>query len=174
MVVDDDPAARDSVAALVKSKGVVAHTFASAEEFLAAFDPADFGCLVVDVRMTGMGGLELQEALSARNISWPVIVITGFGDVPTAVRAMKAGAFTFLEKPCRATELWNAIQAALANSMERKSQQQRLSEIQTRFGLLSADERLVLRMMLAGKTNKAIAAELDVGLRRRSSCGDPI
>ena len=164
-IVDDDPAARDSVAALVKSKGLGARMFASAEEFLAALDPAESGCLVVDVRMTGMSGVELQEALRARGVGWPVIVITGYGDVPTAVRAMKAGALTFLEKPCRTAELWSAIQDALANSAEQSSQRERLSEIQARFDQLSADERQVLRLMLSGATNKTIATQLDLGLR---------
>src|ERR1700682_2418502 len=98
-VVDDDPAARDSVAVLVRSKGVGVASYASAEAFLADFDPTQTGCLVVDVRMTGMGGLELQDALAARSIRLPVIVVTGFGDIPTAVRAMQSGAFAFLEKP---------------------------------------------------------------------------
>src|SRR5580704_14326231 len=92
LIVDDDPAARNSVAALVKSKGVGTAIFSSAEEFLAAFDPDLVGCLVVDVRMTGMNGLELQEQLRSRKIDLPAIVITGFGDIPAAVRAMKAGA----------------------------------------------------------------------------------
>jgi two-component system, LuxR family, response regulator FixJ len=164
-VVDDDPAARDSVVVLVKSKGVRVASYASAEEFLADFDPAQGGCLVVDVRMTGMGGLELQEALAERNSRLPVIVITGFGDVPTAVRAMQAGASTFLEKPCRAPELWAAIQRALGESIDRNRDVERLSDTNQRLGQLTAEERQVLRMMLAGRTNKAIAAELDSGLR---------
>ncbi len=165
IIVDDDPAARDSVAALVKSKGVGTRTFASAEEFLAALDPAETGCLVVDVRMTGMSGVELQETLRARGSDWPVIVITGFGDVPTAVRAMKAGALTFLEKPCRTTELWSAIEDALAQSVQKESQRERQSEIQARYDQITPDERQVLRLMLAGATNKTIAADLDLGLR---------
>jgi FixJ family two-component response regulator len=164
-IVDDDPAARDSVAALVRSKGVNVETFTSAEEFLSSFDVSRTGCLVVDVRMAGMNGLELQDALNARKSTLPVIVITGFGDVPTAVRAMKAGAVTFLEKPCQAQELWAVIQRALGDSLNRTQQVTRDSEIQARFDRLTIEERRIMQMMLDGKTNKAIASELDLGLR---------
>ncbi len=118
-IVDDDPAARDSVAALVRSKGMPVATYASAEEFLAAFNPDRMGCLVVDVRMTGMTGLDLQDVLRQRGGKLPVIVITGFGDVPTAVCAMKAGAYTFLEKPCRDQELLTSIQKAIDSATAR-------------------------------------------------------
>jgi FixJ family two-component response regulator len=164
-IVDDDPAARDSVAALVKSKGLQVRTFASGEEFLAALDPSLFGCVVADVRMTGISGLELQAALNARKIALPVIIITGFGDIPTAVRAMKAGASTFLEKPCRAEELWASIQKALHDAAHSLEAEDRASQAQARLALLTPEERQVLRLMLAGKTNKAIAVELDFGLR---------
>src|SRR5262245_29002356 len=99
-VVDDDGSARESVLALVIQKGLVAKGFASAEDFLAQYDPTHKGCLVVDVRMAGMSGLDLLRQLNARKSSLPVVVITGFADVPLAVRAMQAGATTFLEKPC--------------------------------------------------------------------------
>ena len=122
--------------------------------------------------MTGMTGLDLQDELRARKIDLPVVVITGFGDIPAAVRAMKAG-LTFLEKPCRAPELWAAIQSALSHSVRRQSQEQRSSTIQSRFDRLSADERQVLRMILFGKTNKAIASELDVGLRTVELASSP-
>lgn len=164
-IVDDDPAARDSVAALVKSKGVAVHTFSSGEEFLAALDPSLHGCVVADVRMTGISGLELQTALAARKISLPVIIITGFGDIPTAVRAMKAGASTFLEKPCRAEELWASIQKALYDAAQTQASEDRAQQAQSRLAKLSHEERAVMRLMLAGKTNKAIAVELDFGLR---------
>lgn len=164
-IVDDDPAARDSVAALVRSKGLPVSTFASAEEFLAAYDPARPGCLVVDVRMTGMTGIDLQEVLRQRGLRIPVIVITGFGDVPTAVRAMKAGAFTFLEKPCRDQELWSCIQKALDAASRLQVEETRKAEVEARLGLLTVDELRVMKEMVAGKPNKVIAAELDIGLR---------
>jgi FixJ family two-component response regulator len=164
-IVDDDPAARDSVAALVRSKGFPVETSASAEEFLAAFNPDRAGCLVVDVRMTGMTGLDLQELLRQRGSRLPIIVITGFGDVPTAVRAMKAGAYTFLEKPCRGHELWSCIQKALDAATRVQLEQNRKADIDARLTTLSADELRVMREMVAGKPNKVIAAELDIGLR---------
>ena len=164
-IVDDDPAARESVAALVASHGLQTRTFASAAEFLAAFEPGMNGCLVVDVRMTGMSGLELQRELTARGYQIPVIVITGFADVPTAVRAMRAGALTFLEKPCSDKELWSSIETAL--QWEARSLQQRThrEEIVTRRATLTQAEVQVLERLLTGKANKAIAAELDLGLR---------
>jgi FixJ family two-component response regulator len=164
-IVDDDPAARDSVAALVRSKGVPVDTYASAEEFLAAFDPQRVGCLVVDVRMTGMTGLDLQEVLRQRGSRLPIVVITGFGDVPTAVRAMRAGAFTFLEKPCRDQELWNCVQKALDAAGRMQVEDTRKAEVETRLAQLTPDELRVMREMVAGKPNKVIASELDIGLR---------
>jgi two-component system, LuxR family, response regulator FixJ len=164
-IVDDDPAARDSVAALVKSKGVQVRVFSSGEDFLASLDPALFGCVVADVRMTGISGLELQSALNQRKVPLPVIIITGFGDIPTAVRAMKAGASTFLEKPCRADELWASIQKALHDSADIHEAEDQASQARLRLATLTPEERQVMRLMLAGKTNKMIAQELDFGLR---------
>jgi FixJ family two-component response regulator len=164
-VVDDDPAARDSVAALVRSKGLPVDTYASAEQFLAAFDASRVGCLVVDVRMTGMTGLDLQEVLRQRGSRLPIIVITGFGDVPTAVRAMRAGAFTFLEKPCRDQELWSCIQKSLDAAGRARLEDIRKADVEARLAQLTQDEQRVMREMVAGKPNKVIAAELDIGLR---------
>jgi two-component system response regulator FixJ len=164
-IVDDDPAARDSVAAMVRSKGLPVVTYGSAEEFLAAYDPTRTGCLVVDVRMTGMTGLDLQEVLRQKGSRLPVIVITGFGDVPTAVRAMKAGAFTFLEKPCRDQELPSCIQKAIDAASHSQSEQIRKADIEVRMATLTADELRVMKEMVAGKPNKVVAAELDIGLR---------
>ena len=164
-IVDDDPAARDSVAALVKSKGVQVRVYSSGEDFLASLDARLFGCVVADVRMTGISGLELQSALNDRKVPLPVIIITGFGDIPTAVRAMKAGASTFLEKPCRAEELWASIQKALRDSADIHQSEDRASQARARLATLSLEERQVMRLMLAGKTNKMIALELDFGLR---------
>lgn len=164
-VIDDDPAARDSVAAVVQSKGVPVESYASAEDFLAAFDGATHGCIITDVRMTGMSGLDLQDALRKRGISLPVVVITGFGDVPTAVRAMKAGAFSFLEKPCQNAELWSAISAALESSSARRDEQAQQHAIRRDLDTLTPDERRVLGAMVAGKPNKTVAAEFDLGLR---------
>jgi FixJ family two-component response regulator len=164
-IVDDDPAARDSVAALVRSHGLPTQTFASATEFLAAYEPSRRGCLVVDVRMTGMTGLELQQELQTRGYRIPVIVITGFADVPTAVRAMRAGAVTFLEKPCSDKELWASVETAMqweTRSLEQRAQR---DEILARRATLTPAEVEVLQRLLAGKANKSVAAELDLGLR---------
>jgi len=164
-IVDDDPAARHSVAALVQSKGMPVETCGSAVEFLNRFDPAQPGCLITDIRMPGMTGLELQEALRTRGSRLPVILITGFGDVPSAVRAMKAGAFTFLEKPCRDHELWSSVRKALQAAEQFAADQARQAEIQRRMSHLTVEELQVLHALVSGKSNKLIAQELDLGLR---------
>jgi two-component system response regulator FixJ len=164
-IVDDDPAARESVTALVGSHDVPTQAFSSAAEFLASYEPSQRGCLVVDVRMTGMTGLELQQELSVRGYRIPVIVITGFADVPTAVRAMRAGAVTFLEKPCSDKELWASIETALQWEARSRQQRNQREEIQARRATLTPAEVQVLVRLIAGKANKAIAAELDLGLR---------
>jgi FixJ family two-component response regulator len=164
-VVDDDEAARESVLALVGQKGVRAKGFASAEAFLAALDPAAKGCLVVDVRMHGMTGLQLIEQLAQRHSPLPVVVITGYADVPMAVRAMQMGAVTFLEKPCHDQELWGAIQQALEIEQQRQFERAQQSDIAARIASLTEEEATIFRMLLAGKVNKRIAIELDLGLR---------
>jgi FixJ family two-component response regulator len=164
-VVDDDPAARVSLAALIKSRGMSVESFASAEEFLAAYRPGRRGCLLVDVRMTGMSGLDLLERLAELHAHLPVIVITGFADVPMAVRAMRAGATSFLEKPCTEQEIWDAIQAGLDTEAKANRLWQKREEIAARFESLSSGEREVLDRILAGSTNKVIAKDLNLGMR---------
>ncbi|MGD9646788.1 MAG: response regulator transcription factor [Pirellulales bacterium] len=162
-VVDDDPAARKSLSALVESHGGQAQVFASAEEFLANYDRQRAACLVTDVRMLGMSGLELQEQLLKEDKALPVIVITAFADVPQAVRAMRSGAVTFLQKSCGDHELWEAIQRALTLAQSQGVQQRR--ETLRQLANLRPDDRAVLDLLVAGKSNKAIAAELRMGLR---------
>jgi FixJ family two-component response regulator len=164
-IVDDDPAARNSLAALVTSRGLAVQTFASAEDFLTRYDPASRGCLIADVRMTGMSGLELQEQMAGRRVNLPVIVITGFADISMAVRAMRAGAVTFLEKPCTEQELWDAVQLAL--DAEAKSNELRLRhrEIEQRYAALTSAEHQVLAKIMSGATNKTIAHDLQLGMR---------
>lgn len=164
-VVDDDAAARESVLALVGLKGVRAQGFASAEEFLAQFGPQMTGCLVADVRMTGMSGLQLLQQLASRKSTLPAVVITGYADVPMAVKAMQAGAMTFLEKPCQDQELWQAIQQALDKEKSIQSLRRQKSEIESRLATLTEDETAVLRKLLEGLPNKRIAVDLDIGLR---------
>jgi len=172
-VVDDDIAARESIVALVTLKGFKSIGFASAEEFLAQYDPALKGCVVADVRMAGISGLELLEQLKARNSSLPVVMLTGYADVPLAVRAMQAGAVSFLEKPCREPELWREIKQALEIEQTEHGRRKQRSEVEARLASLSEVEVKILSRLLEGRPNKWIAADLDLGLRtvelRRSS-----
>jgi FixJ family two-component response regulator len=164
-VVDDDEAARESVIALVGLKGLRAEGFASAEEFLSHYDPSLKGCLVVDVRLSGTSGLDLIESLSARRSTLPVVVITGYADVPMAVRAMQMGAVTFLEKPCQVQELWQGIREALEIENQQQAQRSQRAEVEARLASLTAEEVVVLSRLLQGEGNKLIAAGLDIGLR---------
>jgi two-component system, LuxR family, response regulator FixJ len=164
-VVDDDAAARESVIALVGQKGLSARGFSSAEEFLGDYNPSRKGCVVIDVRMAGMSGLELLKKLKSPKNSLPVVVITGYADVPMAVQAMQEGAVTFLEKPCQEQELWHAITQALEIEHSQHLQRRQRAETQSRLTSLSADELEVFRRLLAGHANKRIAADLDIGLR---------
>jgi FixJ family two-component response regulator len=164
-IVDDDPAARMSLAALIRSRGLAVETFSSAEDFLGSYDRSQRGCLLVDVRMTGMSGLDLQERLAGKGANLPVVVITGFADVPMAVRAMRAGATSFLEKPSSEQEIWDAIQAALDAENKANRLLQKKGEIAERFAMLNSGELEVLDRILAGLTNKVIAKELNLGMR---------
>jgi two-component system response regulator FixJ len=164
-IVDDDPDARASVAALVAAHGLVAQEYASGEEFLAADLGQRRGCIVLDVRMTGMTGLDVQAELRDRGNLLPVIVITGFADVPMAVRAMHQGAFTFLEKPSADQELWRNIEMALNQEQIVANIATRKREIQENYSSLTDGELAVLEKLLQGEPNKTIAAELDMGLR---------
>ena len=164
-VVDDDEASRESVRSLVEPMGVRTELFASAEEFLETYDPARPGCLVTDLKMLGMSGVELQEQLNSRKITIPTIVISAFADVPVTVRAMQQGALTLLEKPCRGMELWNAIEKALEQDrLNRKDEAQR-RDTARQLRSLTAQEKEVLDLIVTGVPNKAIANRLDIGLR---------
>ncbi len=164
-IVDDDSDARQSVAALVTAHALVAEEFPSGEAFLAADLGQRRGCIVLDVRMTGISGLDVQAELRQRGNILPVIVITGFADVPMAVRAMHQGAFTFLEKPSADQELWRNIEMALDQEQIVTNLAARKNEIQTNYDTLTEGELQVLEKLLLGEPNKAIAADLDMGLR---------
>lgn len=164
-VVDDDDGSRDAVAALVRSLPAAIETFDSAEAFLLAFDPRRSGCIVLDVRMPGLSGLELYGELSARGNQMPVIMITAYADVPMAVRALRDGAFMFLQKPCRDHELWETIRDALAWDEKNYEQRQRIAEIQARLSSLTEEERDVMEMVLADVPCKSIAKRLGIGMR---------
>lgn len=164
-VVDDDAAVRESIVALIKLRGAETRAFASAEEFLEQADVSAPGCLVLDIRMSGMSGLELLTHLRERGSSLPVIVVTAHADIPTAVKAMKQGAETFLEKPCSEAELWNAIEAVLHRDRQQQTQQRSAAEIRARFGDLTPDELQVYRLLVDGFQNKQVASRLGIGLR---------
>ncbi len=164
-VVDDDAAIRDALRLLLKSSGMRVETHASAEQFLGACRPPVSGCLLVDVRMPGMSGLELQEALAARGIRLPVIVITGHGDVAMAVRAMKAGAVDFIEKPFDNAALLECLRNALARAANAHQHEMKSAEVAAHLALLTQREREVMQLLIAGKSNKVIAADLAISAR---------
>jgi len=164
-IIDDDAAVRDSLASLISTMEMNAKTFSSAEEFLAAFDPSRHGCVVTDVRMLGMSGLDLQDHLSARGIEIPIIIVTAHADVRVAVRAMRGGAVILLEKPCRDQELWDAICEALALDAKTRDKHARRDDILARAAKLTRGERQVMELLVAGKANKVMAKELGVSVR---------
>jgi two-component system, LuxR family, response regulator FixJ len=164
-VVDDEPTALEAVAALVGVMVLPCRTYRSAEDFLGAYDGHRPGCLVTDVRMLGMSGIELQERLARAGITLSVIVLTAYPDTQTTVRAIKGGAVTLLEKPCRDQELWDAIRAALTRDVEQSRREERLREILRRLQTLTPAETQVLERIVQGDSNKAMARRLDVSVR---------
>ncbi len=161
-IVDDDLEVRQAVALLMESVGLPVETFGSADEFLQSFDPERPGCLVLDVRMPGMSGLELQARLAAEEIHPPIVIITGHGDVPMAVRAVRAGAVDFIEKPFNDQALLDSVHKALELDAHRRGQARELAEIRRRLESLTPRERQVMELVVAGLRNKMIAAELSV------------
>jgi len=164
-IVDDDEAVRASLRFLIRSVGLPALAYASAVEFLAAYDRRDPGCLLLDVRMPGMSGLELQQELNRRGATIPVVFITGHGDVPMAVEAMQQGAFDFLQKPFRDQDLLDRVQRALARDAESRARLAAQAEIRARLATLTPRETEVMRLITRGKANKVVGAELGVSQR---------
>jgi FixJ family two-component response regulator len=162
-VVDDDAAVRDSVRRLIASVGLRAETYGSTREFLKAPRPQLPACLVLDVRLPDASGLELQRELAEADIQIPIVFITGHGDIPMTVRAMKAGAVEFLTKPFRGQELLDAVQEAIARDRAARSERSQLAEIRARYESLTAREKEVMALVAAGLLNKQIAAELGAG-----------
>jgi FixJ family two-component response regulator len=160
LVVDDDPSVRGAIKRLVGAVGFNVRTFASGQEFLEAELPDVPGCVVTDVRMPGLSGLDLQREMQARHISLPVIFITGHGDIPMSVRAMKAGAVEFLAKPFRDQDLLDAISQAIESNRAARKQRAELAELETRFLFLTQREREVMALVVSGLLNKQIAHEL--------------
>ncbi len=165
IVVDDDEAVRSSTRLLLKSVCLPAVTYSSAHEFLDNYDPQQPGCVVLDVRMPGMSGLELQQLLNLRGAIIPVIFITGHGDIPMAVEAMQQGAFDFLQKPFRDQDLLDRVQRALEKDRINRMQLREKNRIHDRRESLTPREREILDLMTRGKPNKVMAAELGVSQR---------
>ncbi len=165
-VVDDDQGVRESVKILLRSIGVEAETFESGDDFMEKYAPDRPGCIVLDVRMPGMSGLELQEKLVSVGCTLPIIFVTAHGDVPMAVEAVKAGALDFVQKPFRDQELIDKIQEAFTENDRVRKKLQDLGRINERIDSLTPREREVMDMVVDGKANKVIA--IDLGLSQRT------
>lgn len=159
-IIDDDPSIRSSLKLLVSTVGLQVETFESADAFLQRKPTETPSCLVLDVRLRGLSGLDFQRELAAKNMRIPIIFITGYGDVPMSVRAMKAGAVEFLTKPFRDQDLLDAIVVALEQDRVRREQEKRVLDLQQRFDSLSPREQEVISMVALGMLNKQIAGEL--------------
>ena len=165
-VVDDDDAVRDSLSDLLDSVGLEVATYPSAHAFLVSYDDTRRGCLVLDIRMPGMSGLDLQERLIERGSALPIVFITGHGDVPMAVEAMKRGAVDFIQKPFRDQELLDRVNLALEQNRRRRDADETKQDIAQRVATLTRREREVMDMVIQGQANKVIA--IDLGLSQRT------
>lgn len=164
-VVDDDDAIRTLWRWLMESNAIAVHTYATAAEFIAAYQRGDPGCLVLDLNLPGMSGLELQEYLNREAIEIPIVFVTGHADVPTAVSALKGGAVDFIQKPFGYREVVAIIRKAFARDAEIRETRARQALIASRIAALTERERDVLRRVIEGKQNKIIAAELDISMK---------
>lgn len=165
-IVDDDPGVRDSLQRLMQSVNLRSEAYASAPEFMAAYDPSRPGCLLLDIRLPGMSGLDLQEKLATQGVMLPVLIITGFGDVPSAVRAMKDGAFDFIEKPFNKQDLLEKIQRAVGAGERLQQDQERRATVAARLESLTPRELEVMRRVVSGQANKVIA--IDLGISKKT------
>jgi two-component system response regulator FixJ len=165
MVVDDDAGVRNAMRSLLKSVGLASALFASAQEFLSAYQPSQRGCLLLDIRMPGMSGMELQQQLNMRGAVIPVIFMSGHADIPMAVEAMQHGAFDFLQKPFRDQDLLDRIQRAIARDAEMRKSLGEHARIKAHLESLTPREREVLDLMTQGKQNKVVGQELGVSPR---------
>lgn len=164
-VIDDDPAVRNSLRFLIESVGLPVETFGSAAEFLASHTPDRNGCIVSDVKMLGMTGLELQEHLHEQGSTLPMILITAYADVPMAVRAIKYGAIDFFEKPVDNHALLEQVQIAIADQTKRKAESQRVQKAQDRYKRLTPREAQVMEEVVAGHSSKVIGERLGVSFK---------
>src|SRR5438270_6952156 len=160
IVVDDDPAIRESIGGLLRSVGLQAKLFTSVDEFLKAGRTDGPACLVLDVRLPGRSGLDFQRELAAANIHLPIIFVTGYGDIPMSVRAMKGGAIEFLTKPFRDQDLLDAIQLGIARDRARLEDEEALAGLRTRFETLSPREREIMIQVARGRLRKLIAGDI--------------
>jgi FixJ family two-component response regulator len=161
-VIDDDPSMRAALEDLISSVGLGARLFASPQEFLQGERPDAPGCLVLDVRLPGMSGLTFQKELEKVGVTLPIIFITGHGDIPMSVRAMKAGAVEFLTKPFNDQDMLDAIHAAIERDKHRRRQALVLAELRERYTTLTERERQIMTLVVIGRANKQIAAELNL------------
>ncbi len=161
-VVDDDSEVRETLKWLVESVGLKIETFASAQDFLNAYDPKRPGCLVTDVRMPGMSGIELQAKLMAAEVTLPIIVVSGYADVPTAVRSMKGGAIDFVEKPFNEQMMLERIQLSILEDARLRQKRAQGERARARLKSLTPRERQVMDLVILGRSNKQIARELDI------------
>jgi two-component system response regulator FixJ len=165
LIVDDDAAVRDSMRMLLKTVGINAQTFGSGDDFIAAYDPNWDGCILLDIRMPGTSGMEVQNKLLELGCELPVIFVTGHGDIPMAVDAMHKGAFDFLQKPFRDQELLDRITEALAVHREHEEKSSQKKKIRARFETLTPREKEVMQYVVKGAANKVIALDLEVSQR---------
>ena len=159
-VVDDDPSVRSSLKFLLSTVGLQVESFGSADTFLHRKPPDAPSCLVLDVRLPGLSGIDIQRELAARNIRIPIIFLTGHGDIPMSVRAMKAGAVEFLTKPVRDQDLLDAVRVALEQDRARREKEKEVTDLQQRFDSLTSREQQVISMLVSGMLNKQIAGQL--------------
>ena len=164
-IVDDDEQVRESLAALIQSMEVEIRSYASGREFLDGFSPDQPGCIVLDLRMPQLSGLDVIDELTNRKVGTPIIMISGHGDIPAAVAAIKAGAVDFLEKPYRGAALIESIRRALDRDLSRRQATAAHDALAKRFESLTSDEKQVLELTVTGKPDKAIALKLDLSLR---------
>jgi FixJ family two-component response regulator len=164
LIVDDDPEFRDSVARLLRTVGLETQQFSSVADFFKAAPPAGPTCLVLDVRLPGLSGLELQRELATANRQLPIVFITAHGDIPMTVQAMKGGAVEFLTKPFRDQDLLDAIETGLARDRARREDEKALGALRERFNTLSSREREIMFLATAGRLNKQIAHEMDIAI----------
>jgi FixJ family two-component response regulator len=162
VIIDDDPDIRDALQGLLETVDLQAAPFATVSEFLASKRPEGPCCIVLDVRLPGLSGLDFQQELAREDIPIPIIFITGHGDIPMSVRAMKAGAVEFLTKPLRDQDLLDAIQAALRRDRARLDDERKFADLRTRHETLTTRERQVMALLVSGRVNKQIAAEIGI------------